>query len=209
MLNESICSFHPPPKGRGFPERRVKKGDPTGKIVAWACAICGKVLPKDLAETCCAKKFCDCGEEIKGRTAWLACDSCRNRKDQERLDAKKAKAEKIPVKDHKGGMVYWEEDSNFYDDLESATDECEEEEDQYVQTYWECDSYHLILDAHDIVESALERQEHHEGAWDSVNGVDELKKFLDEWNDTYGKKVTTWVADEKRLIVLDDSKEEK
>ena len=189
------------------PIKLVKLGDPEKKVVAYACGVCGIVLPKRLAKTHCAKKFCECGAEIKSKTSWTACDACRNRLDRERLEAKKAKAEKILSLDYEG-MVYCEEKSEFYDNIDYAVDDCEEgEEDKY--TFWACTSFPLTLpSAEDIINSALEAQEHHEDACNQINGEKELQKFLGGWNEDFGKSVTTYMADESKLIVR-EKKEEK
>ena len=189
------------------PVELVKKGDPTGKIIAWACGVCGLVLPKDLAETHCAKRFCDCGVEIKGRTAWLACDACRNKKDQERLEHRKAKAELVDIKDCSEGMVYWEENDEYYNDIDEALEDCRDDEEyeegeENDQTFWECSPYSLTLDARSIIESALESQEHHEDAWESVGGETELEELLTKWNKEYGSQTVSWATTNK-LIVLE------
>jgi len=189
------------------PIKLVKLGDPEKKVVAYACGVCGLILSKKLAETHCAKKFCECGNEIKSKTSWTACDACRDRLDKERLEAKKAKAEKILSLDYEG-MVYCEEKSKFYDSIDYAVDDCEEgEEDNY--TFWACTSFPLTLpSAEDIVSSALEAQEHHEDACNQATGEKELQEFLDGWNEDFGKSVTTYMADESKLIVFGKKEEE-
>lgn len=194
------------------PIELVRKGDETQKTLAYACGTCGWVLAKDLAASCCATHWCDCGNEIK--KPYTACTECRKAAQSARTEARKAKATKVKAVDY-DGPVYWDDADRYYADVDEAAEDILEYValdgiDANAQTVYACSSMHLVLDADDILYRALEDSEHHEDAYDQISssGVAELRDFLTKWNATYGVGVTSWWVDEKKLIVLEFSEEE-
>jgi hypothetical protein len=188
------------------PIELIRKGFDDGeKVVAYACGTCGRVSSKDLVESCCARRWCDCGTEIESK-GYTACRECIYKRCEERKEARKAKAEKISPRDY-DGPVWWDEGdqlcSNFDDAVDTILDD-EENGPLEDQTIWACVSKNIALDASDILEAALE-DDHHEDAADNFDQAaeDDLAELLKGWNERWADHVTTWFEDDTRLIVVE------
>lgn len=192
-------------------EQQIKKPlielvrrDAPDKVLAYCCGNCGIVQSQQAAERCCLPRMCECGVELKSKTAWLQCDQCRNKTQLAKQKAIRDNA--TEVTGPYGGPVYWDEYDEFYQDVEDCIEAIQDYVeldgiDPAVQTIWCCTEANLGLDADDIINSALEAGEHHEDAEVSRAGYEQLNSFLTLWNQHHGKQVTTWWPDHSRRIV--------
>jgi len=178
--------------------------------VAWACGTCGRVLPKDTVRTCCATKVCVCGAEYDSH--YTLCNACRSKASAEKLAAKKAKAEKIDSASY-DGPVYIADTDSFYPDYDTAFEAiCEhnvalDKEARKNVTFWACRVRKLTLNAGDVVDQALEWQEHYDGASDMISNssIVALQEILDRWLEEHASDVETWFFDETRQVVISET----
>lgn len=180
------------------PHPLVKQGE--GTPVAQYCTECGTVYrlgdgPQGdaAAEQCCRPYQCrECGEETPRYR--LVCDRCEGK----RLDAQEverfAAAERVPFSaattllyDPAGGRYV-------------SPDEAEDDPPAGGYAYL-CTSYRLWLNAQEIVDDALESQEHHDGAEVGRALILELQAYLDAWLER--TDVETWTPDYSRVVLFD------
>lgn len=179
----------------------------TDEVVAQACGSCGRVWPDHLIAQCCAKKYCDCGAEITSN-CYTACNACRNRAAREKEAARRTNAE--VVADYEG-PVYWEEGDKFFSDVGEALEYWEDDpEDEGVvpakQTLWTSYEVPFQLNAREIVDCALEAQDHCEEAYDDIattSEIEELQTFLDGWVERYCSDTKTYFADFRKRVKLE------
>lgn len=183
----------------------------TGVATFWCCAECGTFCgdQEDYAKYHCGGRPCDlCGQLCeKHKTRCPECiASERAKKDAERI----AKAEKIKAEDY-DGPVYWDERDTYYSDVgeawEAICDDFYETVDLAKdQTLWACDVTQLTLHPNEILEAAIEGQEHHEDAMDHIsqNAWDELRAFCENWNVEHGSAVKSWFPNKKLVVIPDE-----
>ncbi|EGR5854691.1 hypothetical protein RGL65_004405 [Vibrio parahaemolyticus] len=170
-------------------------------VVAYFCSKCRIVKSTEAdAEQCCRDRHCDCGAKIEERYK-SSCDKCQREKFRAE---KKSRISKMPiVQSPTSGMVYSDNTSyneGFFklDDIDSVFEEGEKPFFVY-----DCNIKKWSgLNASDIVEADLE-SDWYEDASDDVVYLDELEKFLSEWN----KKQTLFCYEcAERVIVLDQER---
>ena len=156
----------------------VVKGTDDAK--AYVCGKCGQiwsaksgdVFARETAERCCAPNVCECGATIKEQY-YTACKTCCNRRDAEKEAATFEAADKISYDDYDGEMVF--HDSFGNEGFCPSTDVCDElamgEPEDRPRYAWACEPKYLVLDATDILESVLERGDHHEDAFDRLGDI--------------------------------------
>ena len=175
-------------------------------VLAYACGVCGRVDTHAWAGRCCARKFCDCGNEIVVG-AYTACPVCINKAADKRKIEKYEAAKKVKAEDY-NGPVFHENRDRFYSDISEAVeyvaDDLESLDDLEKQIFYTCTTSHLVLNADEIIDSAFECQDHCEDTYDSISGVDELKNFITTWNEEHGKSVATWFPSTEIIIVPKD-----
>jgi len=108
------------------------------------------------------------------------------------------KAEKVQAKDWDGPVVL--NGDRFFSCVEDLLDDLDGEDDpKYV---WACRKVGLGFDADDVINNALESQEHHEDARDSIThgDVEELQALLTTW--ATKQRVETWWEDRTKAVIL-------
>ena len=179
------------------PHLLVKRGEDTP--VAQFCTGCGTVYALGegpngdaAAEQCCRPYKCgDCGEET-GRMR-LVCDGCQRKKLEAQEAARFAAAERVPFAEatpllyDPAGMRY------------VSPDEADDDPPACGYAYL-CTSYRLYLNAQEIVDNALESQEHHDDARVPVALILDLQAFLDGWLER--TDVETWTPDDSRVVLF-------
>jgi len=132
----------------------------------------------------------------------VICDACRERRAAEREQALFDKAIKVSADSYDGpvwdGVDYFSDIADMLDVY--ACGGCKPP--SYV---WACTKSRLSLDASEIIDDALEAQEHHEDARDQLVDLGELQMALDEW---CGRQtLESWFADYKVAVVLPQPKQ--
>jgi hypothetical protein len=163
---------------------------PDGKT--WSVSVCPKCrrtcLDERMAEECCTPRICKCGTMCR-TVGYTICDDCRAAEYAKRDTEKTEKARKIPASEY-SGPLYDGSEGVYYPDVDSAIDHYADRE---IPRYlWACEKIGLTLDASYIIDCALENQEHHEDARDSVGDINDLQTILDEWLDK-NSCVESWV----------------
>lgn len=182
----------------------VDKANPE-KVLAWACGKCGIVCPDERhAKGHCLPNICECGNECIRH--YTTCPDCIKRKQDER-DRKLREAAEVVSAENYDGPVYHEQQDVYYPDageaFEAIADEVGfDDGERKALTLWTCDKVHLTLDANDVIQQALESQEHHEEASDLISnrGLGVLQGILDSWISEHGSWIETWVPSEKKRV---------
>ena len=180
-------------------------------VAAYACPKCGQVFaPGDAASAAahCEPRFCACSKPMERHAQ--KCSDCLRADFEERAREQEekhfAEATKLKVEEY-DGPVYWEGQAGdwgegYFSSIESLLDACERDELDVPAYAWACCPHDLHLNGDDIISSAMEQQEMHEGAEDSI-GADArstLQQFLDNWCEQH--TVTSWMADHTRAVLL-------
>lgn len=142
------------------------------------CGQCGTIYStqnsdsSQIASDCCKKSYCACGEE-KNRY-WMKCGNCV---EKDRID----KAEETP---DNGGMVCVFGCDEYYSDMGTLVETLHDElEPNDVWPEWASPTEEISwtgVKIDDILESAL--SEFDEDAIDRIVDIDELDKFVQDWN---------------------------
>jgi hypothetical protein len=182
-----------------------------GDEVLFCCGECGTFCGKeeDYAKYHCGGRPCDeCGEPSKQH--YTKCEACiakgRAAKDAERrANAGKVDAEKYD------GPVFWDEQDSYYPDVGEAWEAIQDEfgcdiESARQMTLRACDKSYLTLCPSDILDNALDCQEHHDDARDSISdkAYEELSRFCEAWNGAHGAQVESWFPND-RLVVIPEA----
>ncbi len=193
---------------------------PDATIFGFACANCEAIYRTTLWDTlsaeqaaeqarksatfCCDRRCQDCEAPLGTyrENPYICCKTCLNKRDAKREAQKYEKAAKIP-EDEYCGWISWDthgDNDGFFE----STDELREyalangmQIPEYVYACTEDTIPHL--DAWDILESALERDEAYEDAIDGLD-VDGLQELLNGWLEH--NKLTCYHEDHERAVVL-------
>lgn len=87
----------------------------------------------------------------------------------------------IKIKDYNVDMFYDEKSDNYFMDEESMKEHYEDNISDTPRYVYGCVFETIKIDLDRILEDAVE--EHHEDAMDSIDGISELRKAIDEFND--------------------------
>lgn len=164
----------------------------TTVVPCFKCNACGKIHSDEkTAVKCCAQRYCeDCGIEVKKYR--ICCEPCG-------LNRQFEKAEKLQP-EQGDGWVHSDEvggyNEGYFSSLGALIDHCEDEGIPVPKWVFCCKPIEHKLDVEHALESMLE--EAYEDAYDDLVDVDELQKFVDEWNAK--QTVTTYYPDEKRVV---------
>jgi len=170
-------------------------------VVAYFCSECRNVAQnKELAEGCCKPSLCDCGVEIHKYST--TCDKCREASDLVMVIENLAKAKRVHAAAFE--MVFSDETSRndgFFElgDIEEVF------EDSEMPFYvFKCKKECWAgLDAAEIIENEMDNG-WFEGASDSVESYEELKTFLESWNEK--QNLHQFCALSSEIVVLDEAK---
>jgi hypothetical protein len=173
----------------------VVKG--SGIIIAYACSECGRVFnTKNLAEICCEPAICECGRTC--RKPWTACDTCLEKKRQDKERQKFEAAEKLPWEKYDGPVYFNDE---YYSDVEEMADCLACAGIELPKYVWACRKFGLTLNAVDIISRELESQEFYEDAFEHVVAISQLQEAIDEWSEK--QSLESWKVDRTRAVLLD------
>ena len=194
-------TIYPEPKA---PIHLCPKG--TDTVVAWACGACGSVKASaESATSCCA--CWHCGKRIESGPLVKSHKACREATDAERntiMDCERAVKEArhllavtpIPVSAYA--------DPVFYNDR-LVMDANELDVDQALPAFVFGTTRHALhVNAEAALENALEQDEMHEDAGDSVSADAKaaLETAIDAWNEQYGSKVVSYTEERSEIVVL-------
>lgn len=150
-------------------------------VVAYACGKCRYVKhSKEEAESCCVPEVCSCGAELRGYVK--KCSSCQRAEYDAREAEGLAKAPRVTFAQYDGTCLY--HDDEYYSDLDSLLDHCEEEGEEPPSLVWGCaETTFAVPSASDLISDECERQELHEEAAESFSAaaVAELDAALSAW----------------------------
>lgn len=178
-----------------------------GDEVLFCCGECGMFCGKEeeYARYHCGGRPCEnCGKPCERHSTW--CEECRFKARVKRHEEHLAKAEKVDASTYEG-PVFWDQYDRYYADVgeawETITDDIDSVEEARLQTLWACDKLHLTLCPSDILDNALESQEHHDDArdWVSKKAYEELTRFCEAWNAAHGTAVETWFPNDKLVVI--------
>ncbi len=158
-----------------------------------------------------------CGEASEDGASHADCEKAHRAKDtaayQARVALETARrvlvAKQVPVADYEG-FVYWENhqgdavggEDGFFTSASAVDDYCARKGVDRPAWVWACYGRHVTLDAKDILSSALEQDEVHEGAEFGKAATEALETAIATWNDQHGGDVTSWPQDETRIVVF-------
>lgn len=193
------------------------KGDE--KTIGYACPVCHMFCSPliyackwdlameaafDHAKTCCDRKCEDCEAQLEKKSHYVVCDACRVKRDAAKEAKRFDDATKIPEAEY-DGWVYDENAEEYYASVEEWRERFDDDSSD-VAYLWACATIDGFgLDAADIVQSALENGEHHEDAFDSVDGIEELQTMLNGW--CAKQDVKSYMVDYTRAVVLSEAEE--
>lgn len=150
------------------------------------CKFCGKQIKREFIDKC------DC-EEYKRNES-----NKKKLKYQETINnAKKVNWNSVSeyVYDEKSDKFFADENefTNYYWDLYMEGDHCYNNFDEYFEieipkVLWCCEESKIKIYAREIVSNACE--ELHEDAYERVDDIDELQKYLDRWCDKQSGTIT-------------------
>ena len=173
----------------------------TDEVIAHACGDCRYVATsRAAAAACCVPWKCDeCGKEVA--RSYSICERCRTEKRKAAEKARFDGARKIPLAEYAGRVLYSEPAGEFLYSEDDYGDYAFEmdgtEEDSYL---WACRTIGLSLNAEDIVNAALERDEHHDDACDQVSDIKGLQDLLDGWTAT--QAVESYFPDYDLAVIM-------
>jgi hypothetical protein len=175
-------------------------------IKAWKCEKCGKIYTdKHAAETCCKQYHCEiCGCETPRYR--LKCEPCFEK-------CKYDKATKITLSEwqekNADNMVFYND--IFYCSVDDMLESLYDDGIDDLPTYcWGTDKFPMIVDADYAMECAEENTDCEDLSF-SDSAREELREFVDKWNEKYGEYYFT-VNDTVILIpedVLNEYKSEE
>lgn len=172
------------------------------EITAYQCETCQKTwLQKELAERCCTGTI-----EEKNNTCrvcsvdvqypYTICSSC---KEKERYD----KATKILYKDYKIVMFYSEIYDRYNSDIEDLFEYIDDNDNETPYPKWAfgCTERMFAIDIENAIENAEEDFYEDFEADNKAVDLDELLKFVDDWN----KKQTAkcYEVDYKTVVLFE------
>jgi predicted RNA-binding Zn-ribbon protein involved in translation (DUF1610 family) len=189
------------------------------RLVAWACPKCGllfilgardtekdrKRKMQDAAAHCVQN--CVCGKPLDYHY-YLRCKECRAAVEIEKEKARYDKAVKLVMEDYEG-PVYWEGHEGglgdgYFSGIDEVLDYCEDEGVSVPEYVWACTPHPFTLDAENILEHELERQEMYENAGEGI--TDDARKRLQAYLTVWAQEqhITGWQYDYTRAVLLRD-----
>ena len=175
-----------------------KNGKSAGVFYCYKCHRVAK--SKDAAEECCTPTLCKfCGKPC--RQYHTCCDDCSKsqsvKAEQERFD----KAEKLTKWD---GWVF-SDGLGFHNGFaESVSDLLDQLDDDEAPEYvWACDPVNFaVASIDDVIRPILENEAAYEGFdSDHLNGIDELKAAIDQFNES-NKHIVSYVPNFKKAVLI-------
>lgn len=136
-------------------------------------------------------KHCECGKEILIHRA--RCDECA---EKIRFD----KAKKISWAEYIDGFIYDQNTEKYFEYIGDMEDYYGDEDLDMPSYIYACIKVPFAIDMEDVVENTC-NYEHYEDAYQDIDKLDELKKFVDDW--CKEQKVVTYYQDSSTVILLD------
>jgi hypothetical protein len=177
-------------------------GKPAG---IWYCSECRSVNSDErTAQSCHGITHCEkCGKELGKRQPYyrVLCEECDRAQWRDRLAKEEferyTKATKIRASEYTGPQVFFND--HYYESVEDAIDGCDIPP-EYVWAAKDIGLRKACID--DLTERVLEE------AWDDadiddLNGVEELQKAVDAFNEA-NAGISVYMVDYHEALVLDD-----
>lgn len=168
-------------------------------VIAQACSKCGTVYMLHMAQQ--AEECCD--RDLKAARDKERNDAWRVKSDAEHaanMERRIAEAKRVPYAEYKGGMIYSEEQDEYYSEWEELVDACECDDQPVPQHAWGTIGLTFCIpSAPQIVESATENGDWHDDIADRVEASAELIAAVDAFNAE--QTDTTYHVDYKVLVL--------
>ena len=168
----------------------------------WYCEKCLCVAATEsVAESCCRPYKCrECGEETENRM--LRCNSCRSKLDAAREMEKFAKSAKVTAWD---GWIFVEGlgyRDGFFESVGDLHDFCGDDEIAIPQYAWTCTpTQFAFIDFSEIEQGICENNAYEDFDPGDLNGVDEIKKAIDAFNES-NKELVSYSPDYSKSVLL-------
>ena len=161
----------------------TKEGNPTN--ISY-CSSCKLPHVHDIAENCCKKGICKICEKETPSVHNLMCYDCRDKEQME-------KAEKLENWD--GPVVF---NDSYYATLEDLL--CCNDEEKLPEFVYIAETENILkLDVEDILERLCENL--YEDAYEDLNGVDEFKNAVKDFNEANGRNTYRMESGKKAVRV--------
>jgi len=170
-----------------------------GEQIGWACPECKAIVQgienESFARTHCVRICEDCNKEMRN-SGWLACASCRGKRESLEEQNRFEKATKVDWKDY-DGYVYCPLNDTFSASVEEFLEDFDDLAPSYI---WACTPEEFKIDASNVLEQALSN--HYEDARDNISDKEYeiLQNFLDEW--AAKQRIESWHPDYTRAVVF-------
>jgi hypothetical protein len=179
-------------------EGKLANGKP---CYVWACGECQLARETEQeAEDCCKPKMCECGKPVE--FPYTVCKQCREETQRKRDQAIYDKAKKVKWEDYDGSMLVCDRDDKFYTDPGEIFDEHYEDPPVWA---WGTYGKKLTIDAHEIVERALENDDACEESMECIPDLTELQKALDS---VCAQIPETYWEDKTVVVMFEEEAEE-
>ena len=159
-------------------------------VTLYQCEKCNQYYwTKQSAEKCCPTRYCeDCGKELTNY--FSVCEKCHEKRIYDR--AEKLTYEEY-VKKYPNNMLYYNE--KYYGDLEELLDSFIDEE---IPKYcYGTTAEKIEIDIDYAIENA---EEDMEDSFFDREGLEELRKYVEEWNKKYG--YNSFWENEKVIVII-------
>jgi hypothetical protein len=167
-------------------------------VFVWACGECGFISSnEEMAKKCCS--CLTCGTKLDRSRGYTNCDSCREKERAKSEEERFQKAEKLESWD---GWVYLEGagyNEGYFRSLGELVDFLEDDEREVWPEYiFICKEQPFPgADIDSIIENVT--CEMYEDAADNLNGLEELEKAINAFNEA-NKNMITYYPDYKRMV---------
>lgn len=179
------------------PIKLTKEG--TNDVVAYACGSCGLVQPSEhYADICCTCSTCNESKPDVKRSYARDCRDCFEAKVEQRELERFNSAEKIT---EWSGPVY--DGSDYHANLGDMMDQYSTmADDPDLPDYvWACDEKHWVKANEDMIFGCLEGDAPEYFSFSDLNGLDELNKAIEAFNEANKDEVSWWPNYKKAVLI--------
>lgn len=178
-------------------ELYLKEGKSAGIFYCEKCrCVAGS---QHLAEQCCQNYLCSsCGKDV-GSRSWLVCDECRDAKEVALEQSRFDKAEKLTTW---SGYVF--HDGNFSDGISDFYDSWADDHDEggeLPKYVWACKPDQFVTVDFDLIMEQIEQNGFEDFDAETLNGLDELKAALKNFEDA-NSEVVSYSPDYSKAVLL-------
>ena len=179
------------------------KNKETVEVVVYACGYCGQLWRnKEDADLCHMDRTCsECGTLIEKKSYYTLCDSCKIKKEEEKMQKMYNNARKITYKEYvresPDNHLYM--DGNFYSEAEDM--EYSFEKEDMPEWVFGTKKVYVKLDAESIVQQFEENCELEDYYMDE-QAKGEIYDFCEKWNEKHSQDV--YYEDMSVVVLLED-----